>query len=186
MRVDLDGIASRVAPFPVAENRFGQLAGAAGRKVLWTRAEDRRRARPRRPQGSGRQARASSTSTPAAPRPWPTRSSASSSPHDGTTAGLRDGKRLRAIAAETARPASPSPARTTDDAVAQERLARPRAHARLGRAARASGGRCCARSGGCSATSSGSPDMSGVDWEASRALRAAGRRAWPRAASSPT
>jgi tricorn protease len=35
-RVDLDGISARVAPFPVAEGRFGQLAGAAGDKVIWT------------------------------------------------------------------------------------------------------------------------------------------------------
>jgi tricorn protease len=34
--IDLDGIAERVAPFPVPENRFGQIAGAAGGKVLWT------------------------------------------------------------------------------------------------------------------------------------------------------
>ncbi len=34
--VDLDGIAGRIAPFPVAENRFGQIAGAAHGKVLWT------------------------------------------------------------------------------------------------------------------------------------------------------
>ena len=36
LRVDLDGIAGRVAPFPVAEGRFGQIAGAAGGKVVWT------------------------------------------------------------------------------------------------------------------------------------------------------
>jgi tricorn protease len=36
LRVDLDGIAARVAPFPVAENRFGKLAAAANGKVLWT------------------------------------------------------------------------------------------------------------------------------------------------------
>jgi tricorn protease len=36
IRVDLDGIALRVAPFPVAENRFDRLAGAAGRKVVWS------------------------------------------------------------------------------------------------------------------------------------------------------
>jgi len=36
MRVDLDGIARRVAAFPVPEARFGQVAGAAGGKVLWT------------------------------------------------------------------------------------------------------------------------------------------------------
>ncbi len=36
VRVDLDGLARRVAPFPVAENRFGQIAGVAGHKVIWT------------------------------------------------------------------------------------------------------------------------------------------------------
>ena len=35
IRVDLDGIERRVAAFPVAEGRFGQIAGTAG-KVLWT------------------------------------------------------------------------------------------------------------------------------------------------------
>ena len=46
----------------------------------------------------------------------------------------------------------------------------------VGRSARASGGRCCARCGGCSATSSGSADMSGIDWNAVYApLRAAAR-----------
>jgi tricorn protease len=34
--VQLDGIAERVAAFPVAEGRFGQIAGAAGNKVIWT------------------------------------------------------------------------------------------------------------------------------------------------------
>ncbi len=36
VRIDLDGIIQRVAPFPVAENRFGQIAGAADGKVVWT------------------------------------------------------------------------------------------------------------------------------------------------------
>ncbi len=36
LRVDVDGIALRVAAFPVAEGRFGQIAGAAGGKVVWT------------------------------------------------------------------------------------------------------------------------------------------------------
>ncbi len=35
IRVDLAGIERRVAAFPVAEGRFGQIAGTAG-KVLWT------------------------------------------------------------------------------------------------------------------------------------------------------
>ncbi|MFN3566226.1 MAG: S41 family peptidase, partial [Burkholderiaceae bacterium] len=35
LRVDLDGIARRVAAFPVPEGRYGQIAGASGR-ALWT------------------------------------------------------------------------------------------------------------------------------------------------------
>jgi tricorn protease len=35
VRVDLDGIERRVAAFPVAEGRFGQIAGTSG-KVVWT------------------------------------------------------------------------------------------------------------------------------------------------------
>jgi tricorn protease len=34
--IDLEGIAQRIAPFPVPENRFGQIAGVAGDKVVWT------------------------------------------------------------------------------------------------------------------------------------------------------
>ena len=36
LRVDLDGIVRRVAAFPVPEGRFGQIAGVAGDKVVWT------------------------------------------------------------------------------------------------------------------------------------------------------
>ena len=36
VRVDLDGIARRVAAFPVAEGRFEQIAGVTGDKVVWT------------------------------------------------------------------------------------------------------------------------------------------------------
>jgi tricorn protease len=36
VRVDLDGIARRVAAFPVPEGRFGQIAGVASDKVAWT------------------------------------------------------------------------------------------------------------------------------------------------------
>jgi tricorn protease len=36
LRVDLPGIAQRVAAFPVSENRFGKLAGAAHGKVVWS------------------------------------------------------------------------------------------------------------------------------------------------------
>lgn len=34
--IDTDGLARRVAAFPVPEGRYGQIAGAAGGKVLWT------------------------------------------------------------------------------------------------------------------------------------------------------
>ena len=34
--VDLDGIERRVAAFPVPENKFGQIAGVIGNKVVWT------------------------------------------------------------------------------------------------------------------------------------------------------
>ena len=37
LRVDFDGLARRVAPFPVAEGRFGRIAGAVDGLVLWTR-----------------------------------------------------------------------------------------------------------------------------------------------------
>ena len=36
VRVDLAGITRRVAAFPVVEGRFGQMAGVAGDKVVWT------------------------------------------------------------------------------------------------------------------------------------------------------
>ncbi len=36
VRVDLEGIASRIAAFPVSENRFERIAGVAGRKVVWS------------------------------------------------------------------------------------------------------------------------------------------------------
>ena len=35
-RVDIAGIAARVAPFPVDESRYGQIAGVVGNKVVWT------------------------------------------------------------------------------------------------------------------------------------------------------
>jgi tricorn protease len=35
VRIDLDGIAQRIAAFPVAESRYGRIAGVAGSKVVW-------------------------------------------------------------------------------------------------------------------------------------------------------
>ena len=36
LQIDLPGIAQRIAAFPVAENRFGKLVGAARGKVVWS------------------------------------------------------------------------------------------------------------------------------------------------------
>jgi tricorn protease len=36
LQIDLDGITRRIAAFPVAEQRYGQIAGVAGNKLLWT------------------------------------------------------------------------------------------------------------------------------------------------------
>ncbi len=36
VQIDLDGLSRRVAAFPVPEERYGQIAGLAGRKLLWT------------------------------------------------------------------------------------------------------------------------------------------------------
>ena len=125
VRVELDGIARRIAPFPVAENRFGQIAGVAGDKVIWTRAADRRRARPRRAQGSARPARGVRLRDRRAETLW----------RQGRR--LRAGRRPRharrpprqAAARDRRRPqaGSPSPASERRRAVAQERLDRPRA-----------------------------------------------------------
>jgi tricorn protease len=36
LQIDLPGIAQRIAPFPVSENRFGRLVGAGRGKVVWS------------------------------------------------------------------------------------------------------------------------------------------------------
>ena len=74
---------------------------------------------------------------------------------DHRTLLVRERQALRAIAADRSRPTT-SRAGRRRRAVAQERLDRPGAHARVGRAARGMARRCCARCGACSATSSGS------------------------------
>ncbi len=99
LRVDLDGIAARVAAFPVSENRFERLAGAAGRKVVWSVQNivgAHGRGGHKEPAGklevfdftTGR------TETLA------DKADAFELAQDGTTLVYRDGKRLRAIAAD--------------------------------------------------------------------------------------
>ena len=99
LRIDLDGIAARVAAFPVSENRFDRLAGAAGRKVVWSVQnivgahgrgghKDLAGKLERFDFSTGR------TETLA------DKVDAFELAQDGTTLVLREGKRLRAIAAD--------------------------------------------------------------------------------------
>jgi tricorn protease len=104
-QVDLSGIAQRIAPFPVNENRFGKLVGAARGKVVWSI------------QGIvGAHGRGGHKEAPAKlevfdfatlrTEPLADKADAFELAADHTTLVLREGKRLRAIAV-TASPASP-------------------------------------------------------------------------------
>ena len=124
-------------------------------KVLWTRAADRRRARPRRPQGEAGPARGLRLRHAARRDAARQGRRASRSRDDARRWSVRDGKRLRAIAVETdgeagAQTAAAKPTRRRARAAGSTSTA---SACRSSRAA--SGGRCCARCGGCSATSSG-------------------------------
>ena len=122
------------------------------------RAAHRRRARPRRPQGASRQARASSTSRPARTE------TLAEKVERFALAQRRHDARLSRRQARCA----PSPRTASADAASEPRRQpttrlRARAAGSIStgprcRSIRArSGGRCCARSGGCSATTSGRP-----------------------------
>ncbi len=99
VRVDLPGIARRVAAFPVPENRFGQMAGVRGDKVVWTVLPI-----------AGAHGRGGHKDAPgrleifdlATLRVEPLMEKADGFvvSDDGVTLLVRDGKRLRAIAAE--------------------------------------------------------------------------------------
>ena len=186
LRVDLDGIARRVAAFPVPEGRFDQIAGVAGDKVVWTlmpvagaHGRGGHKDLPgrlevfdfstKKDRHAGRQG-----------RPLRDRRTITS------TLVLRHGKRVRAIRADR----MPDPRERAHAvgrrAVAQERLDRSSARARFRRSARANGGRCCTKCGGCSATSSGCPTCRASTGR--RCTRATSRcsTASRRAASCPT
>ena len=107
-----------------------------------------------------------STSRPGAPRRSPRRSTTSRSPPTAATLVYRDGKTLRAIAADRKRRArKPEPA-DADGPPSRKNGRIDLERVRVAIEPRASGGRCCARSGACSATSSGRPTCPGVDWNA--------------------
>ena len=99
LRVDLDGIAQRIAAFPVAENRFGKLAGAAHGKLLWTVLPiEGQQGRGGHKEGSGRLEVFDFAS-----RRLDTlmdRADDFQLAADHTTLLVRDGKRLRAIAVD--------------------------------------------------------------------------------------
>ncbi len=100
LRVDLDGIVRRVAAFPVPEGRFGQIAGVAGGKVVWTLlpiAGAHGRGGHKDAAGPARAVRFPHDERDDAGRARPTRSS---SPATRPTLVVREGKRLRAIRAD--------------------------------------------------------------------------------------
>ncbi len=99
LRIDLDGVAARVAAFPVSENRFDRLAGAAGRKVVWS-VQNIVGAHGR---GGHKEAAGKLEIFDFATGRTETladKADAFEVARDGTTLVLRDGKRLRAIAAD--------------------------------------------------------------------------------------
>ena len=77
------------------------------------------------------------------------------------------GPRRQPAARRPRRRSRPSRSRPEDEPGRESRLDRPRDRVRVCSSRRAtSGGRCSARPGGCSATSSGRPTCPGIDWEA--------------------
>ena len=131
VRVDLEGIARRVAAFPVAEGRFGQIAGTTG-KVVWTLFPI--------PGAHGRGGHKESPGRLelfdfATLRAETLQEAADSFvlAADHATLVVREGKRLRAIRASGRPEDKDQPA--GERAVAQDRLDRPFPHPPVGRAA---------------------------------------------------
>ena len=161
--VELAGIERRIAPFPVAENRFGQIAGVLGKKVVWTvlpivgaHGRGGHKEAPGRLEVFDFATLRAETLLDKADR--------FALGGDYTTLVVRDGKRLRAIAPtrkpETEREAAEARGR----AVAQERLDRSRAHSRVGRAA-PEWRQMLREVWRLQRDHFWVPDMSGVDWE---------------------
>ncbi|MEO8524208.1 MAG: S41 family peptidase [Caldimonas sp.] len=106
LRIDLDGIVARVAPFPVSENRFERVAGAAGGKVVWS-VQNIVGAHGR---GGHKEAAGKLEQFDFATGRTETlaeKADAFELAQDGTTLVYRDGKRLRAIAADKKSGAKP-------------------------------------------------------------------------------
>ena len=107
IRVDLEGIAQRVAAFPVSENRFSRLAGAAGRKVIWTVQNIvGAHGRGGHKEEAGKLERFDFST--GRTESLADKVDAFELAQDGSTVALREGKRLRAIAVDR-KPGKPEP-----------------------------------------------------------------------------
>ncbi|HZV91696.1 MAG TPA: PDZ domain-containing protein, partial [Caldimonas sp.] len=112
LRIDLDGIDARVAAFPVSEGRFERIAGAAGGKVVWNMQNVvGAHGRGGHKEVAGKlelfEFATLRTETLA------DKADAFEIAADGVSLVYRDGKRLRAIAAE--KPPGASPENAIDD-----------------------------------------------------------------------
>ncbi len=174
LRVDLDGIERRVAAFPVAEGRFGQIAGAAGGKVVWTVLPI--------PGAHGRGGHKESPGRlelfdfeTMRRKRWSRRPTAFVLAADHATLVVREGKRLRALRADReARSAQRRAA--VGRAVAQDRLDRPLTRIRLSVDPRSEWRQMLREVWRLQRDQFWVPDMSGVDWDAALPpLRAAAR-----------
>ena len=152
--IDLDGIARRIAAFPGRREPVRTDRRRRRRQGDLDRAADRRRARPRRAQGRPGSARGVRLRD-AADRAADGQGRRFALAADHATLVVRQGKRLRAIAGEPQARRERDAEREVRRALAQERLDRSRPHPRCRSIRAANGSRCCARCGGCSATSSG-------------------------------
>ena len=166
LRVDLDGIARRVAAFPVPEGRFEQIAGVAGDKVVWTLMPIAgAHGRGGHKDAPGR-ARGLRLQDAAAPRRWSTSSTTSS-----LAGRSRDARAARQASA--CAPSAPTASPTRASARSQT------ATSRRARAAGSISGACASRSirarewrqmlrevWRLQRDQFWVPDMSGIDWEA--------------------
>jgi tricorn protease len=111
--IELDGIARRVAAFPVPENRFGQIAGAADNKVVWTVLPI-----------AGAHGRGGHKDSPGrleifdfatqTAEPLMDKADGFVVANDATTLIVREGKRLRAVAARRKPEGERDPGRASD------------------------------------------------------------------------
>jgi tricorn protease len=111
--IELDGIARRVSAFPVPENRFGQIAGASDDKVVWTVLPI-----------AGAHGRGGHKDLPGrleifdfatqAADPLMDKADMFAIANDATTLVVREGKRLRALAARRKPEGERDPGRASD------------------------------------------------------------------------